>query len=93
MSRKACEKCGREFLIVDGVPMTEDQYRRKGKRKSPDSLRKISGRVCWEESPLPARQVTLRKVWKNDEAPNGAVGALGEGIQLFCFERTIYYGP
>jgi DNA-directed RNA polymerase subunit RPC12/RpoP len=30
MSRKACEKCGREFLIVDGAPMTEDQYRRKG---------------------------------------------------------------
>jgi transposase-like protein len=30
MSRKACEKCGKEFLIVDGVPMSEDQYRRKG---------------------------------------------------------------
>jgi transposase-like protein len=29
MSRKACEKCDREFLIVDGVPMTEDQYSRK----------------------------------------------------------------
>jgi hypothetical protein len=31
MSRKSCEKCTQEFLIVDGVPMTEDQFRRKGK--------------------------------------------------------------
>ena len=28
MSRKECEKCGREFLIVNDVPMTEDQYDR-----------------------------------------------------------------
>jgi hypothetical protein len=24
--RSRCEKCGKEFLIVDGVPMTEEQY-------------------------------------------------------------------
>jgi len=29
MSRKNCENCGREFLIVDGVPMTEDQFHRR----------------------------------------------------------------
>ena len=26
MSRKKCEKCGKEFLIVNGVPMTQEQY-------------------------------------------------------------------
>jgi len=26
MLRIPCEKCGREFLIVDGVAMTEEQY-------------------------------------------------------------------
>ena len=26
MSRKTCEKCGREFLIVNNVPMTPEQY-------------------------------------------------------------------
>ena len=26
MSRKTCDKCGREFLIVNDVPMTEEQY-------------------------------------------------------------------
>jgi hypothetical protein len=30
MSRKRCEKCGREFLIVIDIPMTEEQYRRLG---------------------------------------------------------------
>jgi ribosomal protein S27AE len=25
--RTQCEKCGKEFLIVDGIPMTEEQYR------------------------------------------------------------------
>ena len=24
--RIQCEKCGKEFLIVDGTPMTEEQY-------------------------------------------------------------------
>jgi hypothetical protein len=24
--RTLCEKCGKEFLIVDGVPVTEEQY-------------------------------------------------------------------
>jgi DNA-directed RNA polymerase subunit RPC12/RpoP len=24
--RTQCEKCGKEFLIVDGFPMTEEQY-------------------------------------------------------------------
>ena len=24
--RARCEKCGQEFLIVEGVPMTEEQY-------------------------------------------------------------------
>ena len=24
--RTRCEKCGKEFLIVEGVPMTEEQY-------------------------------------------------------------------
>ena len=27
MSRKTCDKCGREFLIVNDVPMTKEQYR------------------------------------------------------------------
>jgi hypothetical protein len=27
ISQKTCEKCGREFLIVDGVAMTEDHFR------------------------------------------------------------------
>jgi hypothetical protein len=31
ISRKSCEKCQREFLIVDGVAMTEDQFRSEGK--------------------------------------------------------------
>jgi hypothetical protein len=26
MSRKTCDKCGREFLIVNDVPMTEEPY-------------------------------------------------------------------
>ena len=26
MSRKRCERCGREFLIVNDVPMTQEQY-------------------------------------------------------------------
>lgn len=30
ISRKQCEKCGREFLIVNDVPMTEEQYRCRG---------------------------------------------------------------
>lgn len=30
MSRKTSENCGRDFLIVEGVPMTEEQYSRKG---------------------------------------------------------------
>jgi transcriptional regulator NrdR family protein len=24
--RTQCEECGKEFLIVEGVPMTEEQY-------------------------------------------------------------------
>ena len=24
--RALCEKCGKEFLIVNGIPMTEEQY-------------------------------------------------------------------
>ena len=24
--RTQCEKCGKEFLIVEGVPMTDEQY-------------------------------------------------------------------
>jgi uncharacterized protein (DUF983 family) len=28
MSRKACDKCGREFLIVNDVPMTAEEYHR-----------------------------------------------------------------
>jgi len=24
--RTQCEKCGKEFLIVDGVPMTDERY-------------------------------------------------------------------
>jgi len=24
--RTQCEKCGKEFLIVEGIPMTEQQY-------------------------------------------------------------------
>ena len=31
MSRKQCEKCGREFLIVNDVPMTQEQYDPKPK--------------------------------------------------------------
>ena len=26
MSRKTCDKCGREFLIVNNVPMTEERW-------------------------------------------------------------------
>ncbi len=26
MSRKQCERCKREFLIVNDIPMTETQY-------------------------------------------------------------------
>jgi len=29
MSRKTCENCGREFLIVNDVSMTEEQYRQE----------------------------------------------------------------
>ena len=29
ISRKTCEKCGREFLIVTDVPMTEEQYKKE----------------------------------------------------------------
>jgi len=29
MSRKTCDKCGREFLIVNDVPMTQEQYDRR----------------------------------------------------------------
>jgi transposase-like protein len=29
MSRKTCEKCGREFLIVNDMPMTQEQYDRR----------------------------------------------------------------
>jgi hypothetical protein len=29
MSRKRCEKCAREFLIVNGIPMTPEQYAAK----------------------------------------------------------------
>jgi transposase-like protein len=28
--RIQCEKCGKEFLIVDGTPMTEAQYSSRG---------------------------------------------------------------
>jgi len=28
MGRLTCQHCGREFLVVDDVPMTEEQYRR-----------------------------------------------------------------
>ena len=31
MSRKRCEKCGKDFLIVDGIPMTEEQYARRSR--------------------------------------------------------------
>jgi len=31
MSRKKCERCGKEFLIVDGVPMTQEQYARRSR--------------------------------------------------------------
>jgi len=24
--RTLCEKCGKEFLIVEGIPMTEERY-------------------------------------------------------------------
>ena len=27
MSRKTCDKCGRQFVIINDVPMTEEQYR------------------------------------------------------------------
>jgi hypothetical protein len=30
MSRKKCENCGREFLIVNDIPMTEEQYQNGG---------------------------------------------------------------
>jgi hypothetical protein len=30
MSTKTCEHCGLEFLIVNDVPMTEEQYERQG---------------------------------------------------------------
>ena len=30
MSRKICEKYGREFLIVNDVPLTEELYRQRG---------------------------------------------------------------
>jgi len=29
MSRKTCDKCGREFLIVNDVPMTKEQYKKE----------------------------------------------------------------
>jgi transposase-like protein len=29
MSRKTCEKCDRDFLIVNDVPMTQEQYDRR----------------------------------------------------------------
>jgi transposase-like protein len=31
MSRTKCERCGKEFLIVNGVPMTREQYARRSK--------------------------------------------------------------
>jgi transposase-like protein len=31
MSRKKCKRCGRDFLIVDGIPMTEEQYARRSR--------------------------------------------------------------
>jgi len=31
MSRKRCEKCGKDFLIVDSIPMTEEQYARRSR--------------------------------------------------------------
>jgi transposase-like protein len=30
MSRKTCEKCRREFLIVNGAPMKPEDYRSPG---------------------------------------------------------------
>lgn len=33
MSRKKCEQCGEEFLIVNDVPMTEEEYEKKSKQK------------------------------------------------------------
>jgi hypothetical protein len=29
MSRKICDQCDREFLIVNDVPMTQEQYDRR----------------------------------------------------------------
>ena len=29
MAREECEHCGREFLIVANVPMTQEQYEKK----------------------------------------------------------------
>jgi hypothetical protein len=29
IAREECEHCGREFLIVDNVPMTQEQYEKK----------------------------------------------------------------
>jgi hypothetical protein len=30
ISRKTCEKCEKEFLIVNDIPMTEEQYHNRG---------------------------------------------------------------
>jgi hypothetical protein len=30
MSRKKCERCGKEFLIVNGVPMKPEDYQASG---------------------------------------------------------------
>jgi hypothetical protein len=40
MSRKKCQKCGREFLILDGKTMTETEYDRVENRQP---KRNVSG--------------------------------------------------
>jgi len=57
MSRKRCEKCGKEFLIVDGIAMTEEQYSARG-RLEINSLRILTVlnagdlRHSWARPPL-----------------------------------------
>jgi len=34
MGRSTCEHCGNEFLIVEGVPVTESAYRDATKQKN-----------------------------------------------------------
>jgi len=38
MSRKTCDKCGRQFLIVNDVPMTEEQYKKASWLRSPSPM-------------------------------------------------------